>query len=242
MTMQVSGDTAINITFYSVTLQAIADPAGLPTAVSFEFGTDTTYGYEIIPDPDTLTGISPVAFQVEVMGIASGTNYHFRVKTQNSSGTFFGEDHLFTTDTPPPGNFTFKPEKCLSKTDIYTDLGTNGTVIPVSNDDDSNSGPLDIGFDFSYSGATFSQFILNTILISPTPPWAQTVIFISGLPKPQANLFISQWDHKLNIRTATMPFTLPSSMVPTSMNLTLAGSMNRVKPRSITLWYYPAFP
>jgi len=83
MSMAVSGDTATNITFYSVLLQATANPEGLSTSVRFEFGTDTTYGYTLIPVPDTITGNGPVSFQVDATGIAAGTTYHFRVKTEN---------------------------------------------------------------------------------------------------------------------------------------------------------------
>ena len=44
----------------------------------------------------------------------------------------------------------------------YTDLGTAGTVITTANTDDANSTAQDIGFTFSYNGASFTQFVLNT--------------------------------------------------------------------------------
>ncbi len=44
----------------------------------------------------------------------------------------------------------------------YTDLGTNGSVIATTNTDDANSAAQDIGFSFSYNGAAFTQFVLNT--------------------------------------------------------------------------------
>jgi len=44
----------------------------------------------------------------------------------------------------------------------YTDLGTNGTVIATPGFDDDNSEAQNIGFNFSYNGTTFTQFILNT--------------------------------------------------------------------------------
>ncbi len=44
----------------------------------------------------------------------------------------------------------------------YTDLGTAGTAIATANLDDANSGAQDIGFTFSFNGASFTQFVLNT--------------------------------------------------------------------------------
>jgi hypothetical protein len=44
----------------------------------------------------------------------------------------------------------------------YTDLGSTGTVITTTNTDDANSAAQAIGFNFSYNGSMFSQFVLNT--------------------------------------------------------------------------------
>jgi hypothetical protein len=44
----------------------------------------------------------------------------------------------------------------------YTDLGTTGTAIATANTDDANSAATAIGFTFSYNGASFTQFVLNT--------------------------------------------------------------------------------
>ncbi|MBH8570613.1 fibronectin type III domain-containing protein [Microvirga sp. STS02] len=44
----------------------------------------------------------------------------------------------------------------------FTDLGTSGSVISTSGTDDANSAAQNIGFTFSYNGASFTQFVLNT--------------------------------------------------------------------------------
>jgi hypothetical protein len=44
----------------------------------------------------------------------------------------------------------------------FTDLGTTGTAIATVNNDDANSAAQNIGFTFSYNGASFTQFVLNT--------------------------------------------------------------------------------
>jgi hypothetical protein len=162
MSMTVSGDTATNITFYGALLQASADPEGLSTSVRFEFGTDTTYGYTLIPVPDTITGNGPVSFQVDVTGIAAGTTYHFRVKTENYLGVFFGDDRVFSTPAAPANNFTFTPARMTNQILTWNDLGANGTAISFDNYDDAHSMPVNIGFNFGFCGVTFSQFVINT--------------------------------------------------------------------------------
>lgn len=44
----------------------------------------------------------------------------------------------------------------------YTDLGTTGTAIATPDFDDSNSVSQPLGFTFSYGGADYTQFVLNT--------------------------------------------------------------------------------
>jgi hypothetical protein len=57
----------------------------------------------------------------------------------------------------------------------YTDLGTAGTAIATANTDDANSAAQNIGFTFSFSGTSFTQFVLNTngyIKLGATAPTA----------------------------------------------------------------------
>lgn len=44
----------------------------------------------------------------------------------------------------------------------YTDLGTNGDTIVVSNYDDAFSSPLPIGFTFNFNGAPYDSFVFST--------------------------------------------------------------------------------
>ncbi len=54
-----------------------------------------------------------------------------------------------------PGGFT-------TSLGTYTDLGTNGSIIPVSNTDDAFSAPLPIGFTFNFNGASYDSFVFST--------------------------------------------------------------------------------
>lgn len=44
----------------------------------------------------------------------------------------------------------------------YTDLGSNGTVITLPNQDDAFSAPLPIGFTFNFNGAPYDSFVFST--------------------------------------------------------------------------------
>ena len=54
---------------------------------------------------------------------------------------------------------SFKAESVMG---YYTDLGTQGVEIQVSNLDDGISEPQEIGFDFEFHCQHFTQFIFNT--------------------------------------------------------------------------------
>ncbi|MBH8559965.1 fibronectin type III domain-containing protein [Hymenobacter negativus] len=64
----------------------------------------------------------------------------------------------------------------------FTDLGSAGTAISTANTDDANSTAQNIGFTFSFNGASFTQFVLNTnglIRLGNATPSAAN-IFLTG--------------------------------------------------------------
>jgi PKD repeat protein len=60
------------------------------------------------------------------------------------------------------GELNYKADKARSLAGSYSDLGNMGYAIYTSNQDDANSSPVSIGFDFEFNCQTFDQFILNT--------------------------------------------------------------------------------
>jgi len=62
----------------------------------------------------------------------------------------------------------FDSSSCQSIAGTYTDLGSNGTAITTNfygsamTYDDDNSSVQNIGFNFSYNGTVYTQFVLNT--------------------------------------------------------------------------------
>jgi len=62
----------------------------------------------------------------------------------------------------------------------YTDLGTGGTAVAMSDPDDANSAPENIGFTFQFAGQSFTQFIMNTngfIKLGSTAPSAANLYY-----------------------------------------------------------------
>lgn len=64
--------------------------------------------------------------------------------------------------------FNYLPAGAQSFGGVYTDLGSNGSAITVNYEnnamtfDDDNSSVQSIGFNFTYDGRSFNQFVLNT--------------------------------------------------------------------------------
>jgi hypothetical protein len=59
-------------------------------------------------------------------------------------------------------NLSYPVAQASNSAGTYTDLGITGTVIATANNDNANSVAQNIGFSFSYGGATFTQFVFNT--------------------------------------------------------------------------------
>lgn len=58
--------------------------------------------------------------------------------------------------------FVYSAATAANVAGTFTDLGTTGTAITTTNNDDANSAAQNIGFSFSYNGVAFTQFVLNT--------------------------------------------------------------------------------
>lgn len=89
-------NAAFVITYDSAKLNAIVNPNGSETTVTFEYGKTLSYGSTISYETN-LTGFLDKQVQVAISGLDSLTEYHFRVKAENSLGLSVGEDKTFTT-------------------------------------------------------------------------------------------------------------------------------------------------
>jgi len=80
----------------TVTFNGIVNPNNLPTTVTFEYGTTTSYGSSKVASQSPVIGNTDVNVSGELTNLTPGTLYHFRVKTDNALGTSYGDDMSFT--------------------------------------------------------------------------------------------------------------------------------------------------
>ncbi|MBN2431478.1 MAG: hypothetical protein JXQ27_08375 [Acidobacteria bacterium] len=92
-------EPATGIGVDAATLNGLVTPFGLTTTVTFQYGTDTTYGTTVTAIQSPLpAGINaPFPVSVTLSGLANNTTYHYRVVAQNTDGTAYGEDLTFLT-------------------------------------------------------------------------------------------------------------------------------------------------
>ncbi len=82
----------------SAALNGVVNANNGTTTVTFEYGTDTGYGFSAAADQSPVTGSTDTAVSIGVIGLTPDTTYHFRVRAENSAGTVYGADMTFTTD------------------------------------------------------------------------------------------------------------------------------------------------
>lgn len=92
---------ATAITGNGATLNASVNPNGSDTSVSFQYGTDTTYGQTTTP-VDIGSGAINVPSSATIGALLPGTVYHYRVVATSAGGTAYGADQTFTTAASIP--------------------------------------------------------------------------------------------------------------------------------------------
>lgn len=114
---------ATNIQPFSSTLNGTINPNYLSTTITFEYGTNTSYGTTATATQSPVTGSTNTNINAPISGLTEGTVYHFRIKAVNSLGLSYGSDMTFTTLGQPP---TVTVLAATNKTSVSAQL--NGTV------------------------------------------------------------------------------------------------------------------
>ena len=143
---------ATNISTITATLNGTVNPNYLPTTVTFEYGTSTSYGQTIPAVQSPITGSNIVSVSADVTGLMPGTTYHFRVKSVNSIGTTYGSDLTFPTVGQAPSVTTLDA----------TNKSTSGATLngPVN----ANSLPTTVTFEYGTTTA-----YRNVVTAIPSP-------------------------------------------------------------------------
>ena len=89
--------TEITATSVKLNGKIISNP--LSTAVSFEYGTSTGYGNEIIATQSPIAANSSADVSASLIGLLPNTIYHCRIKVVDTNKTSYGKDSIFTTQS-----------------------------------------------------------------------------------------------------------------------------------------------
>lgn len=92
-----SASQASDLTSSSARLSGVINPNLVTTAVSFEYGTTTNYGFSVSALQSSIDGNSDVPVNADITSLLPGTTYHYRVKAVNSLGITYSNDMTFTT-------------------------------------------------------------------------------------------------------------------------------------------------
>jgi len=98
---------ATSVTVSSAQMNGDVNPNGSDTAIWFEYGPTTDYGYST-GRGDAGSGTALISFASTFTGLPSNATYHYRAWASNAGGTVHGTDKQFATGaTPaPPSNLT----------------------------------------------------------------------------------------------------------------------------------------
>ena len=82
-------------------LNGTVNPNNAATAYWFEYGPTTSYGSSIpvAHDADAGSGATPVTVSRQILDLAPGATYHYRLVARSAVGTTNGPDRQFTTST-----------------------------------------------------------------------------------------------------------------------------------------------
>jgi hypothetical protein len=102
-----------------VTLNGTVNSYGFYTKVSFEYGTTITYGQEVSANPGEVSQDGDVGVSASITGLTCGTEYHYRLITENSFGISYGEDFTFVGGLKRP-TLTTTPVTGITDTSAIT--------------------------------------------------------------------------------------------------------------------------
>lgn len=94
-------NTATAVTGTAAKLNGTVTANNASTAVSFNYGTTTSYGTTVAGTPTPVAGSTATNVSANITGLLPGTLYHYRVVGANSYGTTNGTDMTFTTTGLP---------------------------------------------------------------------------------------------------------------------------------------------
>ncbi|HET6419778.1 MAG TPA: Ig-like domain repeat protein [Geobacteraceae bacterium] len=126
-------NAATGILAIDATLNGTVNANSLSTAVSFDYGHDTTYGSSITAAASPVSGTTDTAVSAAVTGLVPGATYHYRAVAVNTSGTTYGGDQSFTLNkAATTTGLTSSPNPSTAGQQVtFTATVTGVTIIPA---------------------------------------------------------------------------------------------------------------
>jgi hypothetical protein len=200
---------ATNISTTGATLNGIINPNNSSTTITFEYGTTTSYGQEVIADYQSpVSGNMETAISATLTGLTECT-YHFRVKAVNSLGISYGSDIEFTICNLIP------TVSSLPATNITSTGATlNGTV-------NANGSPATVTFEYGHSktsryvygkggrGILVTQWVWRDVTATQSPVTGTTQTYVSA----NVTGLVSGTTHPFRIKAVNSNGTAYSSQI-----------------------------
>jgi len=127
----VTTTTSSSIDPHSQTINGTIDPGGVESTYHFQYGPDTNYGSQTVPESDPVTGTGELPATGTATGLNPNTTYHFRIVGTNASGSITGTDQTFTTAPAPPildGSPAFVSSMTPTGATLNATLNPNGST------------------------------------------------------------------------------------------------------------------
>jgi FG-GAP-like repeat len=176
----VATNPVTNVASFSATLNGTVNPNGLTTAVHFDYGITTNYGFSTATQ--NYQGSTTQNVTANVSALTAGATYHFRIVASNPAGTTYGADRSFTTPAARAVVADFNGDS--SPDFVIQNTTTHETVVAYL----SNTVVIDAGFGptlpagWRLAGAADFNGDRNTDYALFNPATGQTVIaYLSGL-------------------------------------------------------------
>ena len=94
-------EAATSVTATGATLKGTVNANNASTAVTFDYGTSTSYGFTVTAAPGTVAGSSNTTVSAPLSGLTPGMTYHYRVAGSSVTGKSYGIDMTFKPSCAP---------------------------------------------------------------------------------------------------------------------------------------------
>ncbi len=112
------------------TIWGTVNPEGVPTSYEFDIGTDTTYGTRV--SGEVGSGSEARVLTLNLLGLAAGTVYHYRLVARDSFGTVYGADMTFVTPEYPTAVIVSPLGAPLIPSPVFAAPSTAGAITLTS--------------------------------------------------------------------------------------------------------------